>query len=193
MHLTAETATKSTIIVNVLFGYFKLLEELKNDTNLSGSEKEETEDRLINTATVLSNITQYQEAYPDENNYFYIKLNQSEILCLLSSIEFCLKIQGAEVSEEERNILDNIYQEGVEFLETYDESKLDEAFVRKLFCTYKDALKAYCEESIEQHVEEGNEEVYVFAISAFPDHYYNLVMMNTVESLHRNSVGDGFE
>ncbi len=193
MHLTAETATKSAIIVNALFGYFKLMEELINDATLSGNEKEEAEERLTNTATILNTIVQYKEAYPDENDYFYIKLNKSDILCLLNSIESYLTLQGSDVSEEARGILDDLYQEGVEFLENFDESKLDEAFVRSLFGAYKNALKSYCEESIEQHVEEGNDEVYVFAISGSPEHHYNLVMMNTVESLHSNSVGDGFE
>ncbi len=193
MHLTAETATQSSVIVNVLSGYFKLIEELKSETELSESDKEDAEERLVNTGNVLNKIIQYKEAYPDENDSFYIKLNQNELVCLLHSIDFYLKIQDVQVTEEERSILNDLHQEGVEFLERFDESKLDESFVRTLFSTYKAELKRYCEASIEQHVDEGNDEVYVFAIYTFPGHHYNLVTMNTVESLHRDSTGDGFE
>ena len=68
-----------------------------------------------------------------------------------------------------------------------------EEVVFDLYNQYKQELKKYCEQALKFHIENGNEEVYVFALQLFPGHHYQLATMNTTESIKNYSGSNPYQ
>ena len=194
MNLEAHGKDGIQLLKLILETHFGVFLELKKAPDLDEQEQIATELTLQVVAGILGRIDQYYAAHPTAiDKYFFTELDRLEAETFLQSLDVFTRVNKNNITEEQNEIIQNYMGAATGFLERTSSSNLTEAYVIDLFDTYKKELKIYCEKAIKQYVADANYEVYVFAIQSFPNHYYQLVTMNSVEALHSMSQGDGFK
>ncbi|BCE00487.1 hypothetical protein [Marinicellulosiphila megalodicopiae] len=178
MHFEADTPQKYNFLYSNLLSYFLHLEKSNQALDI--------------IAPMISRIVAYREAYPETiDKFFYIKLSAPEVVVLIESFDFFTKQN--KVDEETLDIISYYTELANEYQDDFAQLEFSEAVIHNFFDTYKQELQIYCQNTIDTHVEEGNEPVYVFCIQSFPGHHYKLATMNTVKSLHEMAGKDGLE
>jgi len=194
MHLEAKTPQECEFLITCLETYFGVWLQLEKNADQTADELEVVKKDLQEIAGILVRFSQYFEAYPEaKDKHFYTKLEKHEVEHLLQAFNILTRVRKDELSEQHQQLIAAYTEKADKFINDFCNVVYDEALVKKLFKNYKAELKNYCNSAIAEHVEDGNEEVYVFAIQSFPGHHYQLATMNTVESLHAMADGNGFE
>ncbi|MEZ8187466.1 hypothetical protein ACED29_16760 [Shewanella sp. 5S214] len=194
MELEAKSIEECDFLITTLDTYFGVLLEMEALHQRLPIELALTKKALQEVAGLCQKIDQYHQAYPEtKGRYFYTKLNNSEVEHLIQSCEIVSKINKDNIKQKHEPFIAYYTKQAKQFINEFCDPFYDESLVIKFFDKYKIELKKDCDSAIVQHVEEGNKQVYVFAIQSFPGHYYQVVTMNTVTSLHSMSGENGFK
>ncbi|MBG9998319.1 hypothetical protein I6E72_05010 [Pseudoalteromonas sp. NSLLW24] len=198
MILETKTIDEYEFIVNTLNTYFAVSLELRDLPDLPSNDLVIVEQDLQIVAELLQQIEAYHKAYPQtKNKFFYTKLNNSEVEQLLKALHVFHKVNNGKLTEQQNLFLKHYTDEANIFMRDFCNVVYDESLVRGLFNKYKIALKNHCEDAVLKHIEQGNKQVYVFALQAFPGHAYQLATMNTVTSqqlmLNQSEPDDDFD
>lgn len=191
MHLLAENSTECEFLLEVLGAHFGVWRELEKQYEDSDSERHAVVLGLQQVGNILDQIYGYQESYPEtKGTYFYTELGFDQAERLLQSFDVFIRIKKNKLAYDQQRLL-NKYRSQVEaFVRDFSPEKLDETYVKDLFEEYQRELQAYCELAISDHINNGNEAVYVFALQYFPGHHYQLATMNTLRAMYQMSQGN---
>ena len=198
MHLETKTVDEYEFLINTLNTYFTVSLELSDSPDLPPNDLEIVKQDLQIVAGLLQQIERYHEAYPEtKNKFFYTDLNNNEVEQLLKALHVFHKVNNGKLTEQQSLFLKHYTDEANIFIRDFCNVVYDESLVRGLFDKYKIALKNHCKDAVLKHIEQGNKQVYVFALQAFPGHAYQLATMNTVTSqqlmLNQSEPGDDFD